>query len=250
MNHIRRMARRIDVFVAPSLTVLRRFRDEFGIPNSKLAHLDYGFDMQRLQGRRRTRESSFVFGYIGTHIPAKGIPVLLDAFAQVGGNVKLRVWGRPNGSTTAALRKHAANLPSGKGERVEWMGGYDPRLIVTKVFNRVDAIVVPSIWFENSPLVIHEAQQARIPVIASNLCGMAEYVRHEVNGLLFEARNPADLAAQMQRFVDDPALARRLGGTGYLWSDTRDVQPIEEHVRRLLSLYKAAIRRRENKEES
>ena len=35
------------------------------------------------------------------------------------------------------------------------------------VFNRVDAIVVPSVWVENSPLVIHEAQQARVPVITA-----------------------------------------------------------------------------------
>lgn len=247
MNHVRRMTSLVDVFVAPSQTVLRRFRDEFGIPKSRLVHLDYGFDQRRLWGRGRTRETSFVFGYIGTHIPAKGIPVLLDAFAQVEGKVKLRIWGRPNGSTTAALRERAASLPSGKGKRVHWMGGYDARYIVTSVLNRVDALVVPSIWLENSPLVIHEAQQARIPVIASNLGGMAEYVQHGVNGLLFEARNPSDLAAQMQRLANAPALARRLGGAGYLWTDSHDVQPIEEHVRELVSIYKSAIHRRKKR---
>ena len=56
-------------------------------------------------------------------------------------------------------------------------------------FDRVDAIVVPSVWVENSPLVIHEAQQARVPVITADAGGMAEYVRHEVNGLLFEHRS-------------------------------------------------------------
>lgn len=247
MSHIRHMTGMIDAFVAPSQTVLRRFRDEFGVPKSRLVHLDYGFDQQRLRGRKRTRESSFVFGYIGTHIPAKGIPVLLDAFAHVKGDVTLRVWGRPNGSTTSALRRRAAALPSGRGKRVYWMGGYDARFIVPSVLNRVDALVVPSIWLENSPLVIHEAQQARIPVIASNLGGMAEYVRHEVNGLLFEARDPADLAVQMQRLADNPALARHLGSAGYLWSDSHDVLPIEEHVRELVSLYKVVIRRRKNR---
>ncbi len=49
---------------------------------------------------------------------------------------------------------------------------------------------------------------------------MAEYVHHEVNGLLFAHRDPAALAAQMQRLADDPALARRLGARGYV--DSRD----------------------------
>jgi hypothetical protein len=58
---------------------------------------------------------------------------------------------------------------------------------------------VPSVWVENSPLVIHEAQQARVPVITADAGGMAEYVHHEVNGLLFAHRDPAALAEQMQR---------------------------------------------------
>ncbi len=57
--------------------------------------------------------------------------------------------------------------------------------IVRDVFDHVDAIVVPSVWVENSPLVIHEAQQARVPVITADVGGMAEYVEHEENGLLF-----------------------------------------------------------------
>ncbi len=48
-----------------------------------------------------------------------------------------------------------------------------------EVFNKIDAIVVPSIWLENSPLVIHEALQAGVLVITADVGGMAEYVHHE-----------------------------------------------------------------------
>ena len=71
------------------------------------------------------------------------------------------------------------------------MGEYRNPEIVPEVFNRCDAIVVPSIWAENSPLVIHEALQARMPVITADYGGMAEYVHHERNGLLFRHRDPA-----------------------------------------------------------
>ena len=220
MRHLREMTERVDLFVAPARTLLDRYRDELGVPARKLVHLDYGFDLARLRGRARTRGEPFVFGYIGTHIPAKGIHDLICAFGAVAGESLLRIWGRPRGQSTEALRALARSLPGGKAERVEWLHEYRNADIVREVFNRVDAIVVPSVWVENSPLVIHEAQQARVPVITADAGGMAEYVHHEVNGLSFRHRSWRALAEQMQRFADDPALARRLGNRGYAYSES------------------------------
>ena len=56
--------------------------------------------------------------------------------------------------------------------------------------------------------------------------GMGEYVHHEVNGLLFEHRNPADLARKMQRLVDNPDLAIRLGKRGYRFDASGDIPSI------------------------
>ena len=81
-------------------------------------------------------------------------------------------------------------------------------------------------------------------MITANAGGMAEYVRHEVNGLLFEHRSEDALAAQMQRLADDPALATRLGARGYLFSDTGDIPDIASHVRDVEELYGQVIRRR------
>ena len=129
---------------------------------------------------------------------------------------------------------------------MEWLPEYLNQGIVEEVFNRVDAIVVPSIWVENSPLVIHEAQQARVPVITADAGGMAEYVRHEVNGLLFEHRSYRSLAGQMQRFVDDPELARRLGQRGYAFRDDGDVAGISDHAREVERLYRLVLERRDS----
>src|SRR5262249_7557179 len=141
------------------------------------------------------------------------------------------------GQETTALQVIAAELPGDAPSRVEWLPEYRNQRIVADVFDRVDAIVVPSVWVENSPLVIHEAQQARVPVITADIGGMREYVRHEENGLLFAHRDPADLARQMQRFVDDPEMARRMGARGYLYADSGDVPGIEEHVAAVEAIY-------------
>lgn len=238
MRHVREMAGMVDLFVAPSRYLLARYRDEFGIPADKLVFLDYGFDLTRLSGRERAPEPGFILGYIGTHIPAKGIHHLLEAFAQVTGEPKLRIWGRPRDPYTSSLRQIAAALPNGAGQRVEWMGEYRNEQVVPDVFNRVDAIVVPSIWVENSPLVIHEAQQAGVPVITADAGGMAEYVHHEVNGLLFKHRNRESLAVQMQRLVDDPPLGRKLGARGYLFTDSHHVISMCDHALAMESVYR------------
>jgi glycosyltransferase involved in cell wall biosynthesis len=175
MSHVRAVCDKVDRFIAPSRYLYSRFRDDFGLPESKLHCLDYGFSRERVMGRNRIPGEPFTFGYIGTHIPAKGISVLLTAFGKLEGDSRLRIWGRPKGQATKALLELTRSLPGDAPSRVEWLPEYANQDITHKVFNRVDAIVVPSIWLENSPLVIHEAQQARIPVITADVGGMAEH---------------------------------------------------------------------------
>lgn len=243
MRHVRQMSELVDLFIAPAKYLNDRYRDAFGLPESKLVYLDYGFARERMHERQRAPGEPFTFGYIGTHIPAKGIHDLIRAFGRLDGDARLRIWGRPRGQDTDALKGIAATLPRGVAQRVEWLTEYKNKEIVADVFNHCDAIVVPSVWVENSPLVIHEAQQARVPVITANVGGMAEYVRHEVNGLLFEYRSVAALAEQMQRLVSEQGLAAHLGSRGYLFSDTGDIPDIGTHVREVEEIYAQVMRR-------
>jgi MoaA/NifB/PqqE/SkfB family radical SAM enzyme len=92
--------------------------------------------------------------------------------------------------------------------------------------------------------VIHEAQQVRLPVVTANAGGMAEFVRHEENGLLFEHRDPAAMARMMQRLVDDPGLAVALGARGYLHTETGDVLSMGDHATVVEHIYEEAIEQR------
>jgi glycosyltransferase involved in cell wall biosynthesis len=238
MEHAKRITKMVDIFIAPAKYLYNRFNKDFGIPENKLVYLDYGFDLSRFSQRNRECENSFVFGYIGTHIPAKGIHILIQAFGKLKSDAKLRIWGRPRGQDTEALK----NMSLVYGNKIEWIPEYKNQDIVKDVFNRCDAIVVPSIWAENSPLVIHEAQQVRIPVITAKAGGMAEYVHHEENGLLFAHRSADSLAKQMQRFADNPEMAKKLGNRGYLFSENGDIPSIEKHVCDIEEIYKQLLR--------
>jgi glycosyltransferase involved in cell wall biosynthesis/MoaA/NifB/PqqE/SkfB family radical SAM enzyme len=244
MAHMREMTELVDLFIAPARYLLDRFRRDFGLPARKVTYLDYGFELGRLRGRRRDESQPFTFGYIGTHVAAKGIHQLLAAFGALSGESRLRIWGRHRGQETEALRAIARGLPGGAAQRVEWLPEYRNQDVVRDVFDHVDAIVVPSVWVENSPLVIHEALQARVPVITADVGGMAEYVRHEQNGLLFRHRDAVSLSAQMQRLACDRQLATRLGQRGYVQSDSGDIPDIGTHVAEMERIYEGVLRNR------
>lgn len=235
---MRDVCEKAHLLVAPARYLESRFCAEFHIPPEKITYLDYGFNRRYLKNRQRTPGEPFTFGYIGTHIPAKGISHLIQAFAQIPDSIptQLRLWGRQT-SLTPLLQQQVEALPVATAHRISWMGEYTNSHIVGDVFNHVDAIVVPSIWPENSPLVIHEAQELRVPVITANMGGMSEYVRHEVNGLLFHPRDVADLAAQMTRLAQNPARAKQLGNRGYLFSTNGRIPDIQEHASVLENIY-------------
>ncbi len=227
----------IDHFVAPSKYLKEKFCNSYKKEiNKKISFLDYGFNLTYLMDRRRNSEKEFVFGYIGTHTPQKGIQFLLQAFdlLKTKKNIKLRIWGYSKEDTPALeLIQHTLKQKN----NVEWKEGYKNEDIIDKVFNNIDVLIVPSIWEENSPLVIHEAQQARIPVITADIGGMKEYVKHMFNGLLFKFRDTADLSQKMQMLVDDPTLAINLGEKGYLYSVNGNIPDIRTHAKKIEKLY-------------
>jgi glycosyltransferase involved in cell wall biosynthesis len=69
--------------------------------------------------------------------------------------------------------------------------------------------------FEAGGRVIFEAMACRKPVVATRTNGPSDYVQDGVTGLLCEIRNPRDLAEKLERIVEDPGLARRMGKAGY-----------------------------------
>jgi glycosyltransferase involved in cell wall biosynthesis len=124
---------------------------------------------------------------------------------------------------------------------IEFCGGYVNENLAEVVFSQIDAIVVPSIWGENSPLVIHEAQACHIPVITADYGGMSEYVQHQVNGLLFEHRNVSSLSRQMEWALGHSDTMISLGKKGYLYSEDGQVPNIQQHCLQLENIYQNII---------
>jgi len=229
IEHIQRnVVEYVDLFVSPSKFLLNKMVG-FGIPKEKMYYLDYGFNYEFFRNYKKKSSNKIRFGYIGRIIPTKGVHLIIDAFNKIkDNNVELRIYG--SSSTLDYLKKRTKN------KNIIFKGAYK-NWEISNVLSEVDVLIVPSIWFENSPLVIHEAALAKIPVITTNLGGMAEYVKNGVNGLTFERNNVEDLLDKIKQFIKKPELIKKLG------NNSIEVQSAREHTKRMLTLYDKLLNR-------
>lgn len=217
---------KVDLFIAPS-KFLRNMYIDYGIPNDKIIYMDYGFDKTLINGVEKVLFKKVRFGFLGRIIPVKGVSLVIDAFNKVDHTkAELNIYGRLP-SPLIYLKGRCFN------SAINFKGGYNYKNI-SKILSNIDVLVVPSIWYENSPLVIHEAFLAKIPVITSNLGGMAELVAHKKNGLFFEPGNIEDLIDKMNIFIKNPELIEKYSQETYVRSIQEDVMEIEKLYFKLL----------------
>ncbi len=237
MNECKEISKLVDIFIAPSKYLRNRFIHDFQIPEHKIVFLDYGFPNLKTENLTDNKSDSYTFGYIGTHITSKGVHQLIEAFSMLKQKAKLKIWGRHNSLTTNVLREMAEKTQN----EIEFCGEYENQNIVNQVFSCVNCIVVPSIWAENSPLVIHEAQQCKIPVITANYGGMAEYVIDNVNGLTYEFQNVNDLCNKLAFAIENQDYMKSLGKRGYFYSENGQVIDIKIHISELVNIYETTL---------
>jgi glycosyltransferase involved in cell wall biosynthesis len=225
----------VDLFVAPSRALADEYR-RLGLPDGRLRVSDYGFPpLPGLPGppRRRGAAEPLRIGFAGTLVWHKGAHVLLAAAKLLPpGGWELVLFGDTTTfpDYSARLRRDAEGLP------VRFAGPFDHSL-AGGAFAEVDVLVVPSLWPENSPLVIHEAFQAGVPVVGSRLGGTAELVEDGRSGLLYEATSPAALAAALGRLLAEPELQTRLA------AGVPQVKPISQDAAEWSAVYASLVRR-------
>ncbi len=244
----------VDLFVAPSQFLMERYVD-WGIPRDRIVFEEYGRLSMPKTDRPEVQRSRTRFGFFGQISPYKGVDVLLEAMKIIAERQRLEAESRLDFSTPAPerprphLRVHGANLDLQEHafqtrikslleqtrENVVHIGRYDHRQLPSLMAD-IDWVIVPSIWWENSPLVIQEAFGYGRPVICSNIGGMAEKVRDGVDGLHFRVADPMSLADTIERACSTPDLWSTLtAGIRPPYPMPDHVEIMENHYNRLLS---------------
>jgi glycosyltransferase involved in cell wall biosynthesis len=173
------------------------------------------------------------FVALGQLSERKGTLVLLEAIRLLPKRVRAQMQIEIHGSARyerADFLDDCAKLMRGLEDTVRMFGTYRPGE-VSDIISRHGWVVTPSIWWENSPLVIQEAFACGRPVICSNIGGMAEKVQAGVSGLHFRVGSPGDLAAVMERAATEPGLFEQL------CAGVRQPPSVAQTIDRLLEVY-------------
>ena len=229
-GHIREKMAHVDHIIVYT-RLMRDLLLANGIGEGKIGISHYGIDTSNIlkAPRNRSLPPLLRVGFIGTLAPHKGCDILIRAFESLppGLDATLTVYG--NLQRFRSFVEELRGLAGGD-ERITFAGPFQ-REKVGRVLSEIDVLVVPSRWYENAPGVVFEAFAAGAPVVATDLGGISEFVKHEVNGLLFERENAEDLARQLRRLGEEPGLIERLrGGIG-------PVKTVEENADELEKLY-------------
>ena len=192
----------VDAVLSHSRFLIEMF-NQSGVDARGFVHCPNGFDYAKVKSNKRgcDRRETINFGFIGTLLPHKGVEVLVDAFKRVpSDNVRLKIYGG-----CFQEREYYSRLlaKAEEDKRIEFCGDYDLNNIA-RVLEEINVVVVPSLWYENAPLVISTAQAFGIPVIATKLGGMKEMVLDGINGFTFKLGDAADLADKIHLIAANP----------------------------------------------
>lgn len=175
-----------------------------GIPEHKInvikQALPYNIHPYNIKPFKATRPVSLIF--IGRIDPIKGIHLLIEAIISLPEDkIALHLYGAVNDEQYFINLKNQTN---GK-KNIVWKGV----LAQTEVVNTIreyDALILPSVVAEMSPLVIQEAFAAGVPVIGADVAGIAEQIKHNYNGLLFKFNSIMSLKNILNTILENPAI--------------------------------------------
>lgn len=232
--YMKAISSKVDFFISPSQFLKRKFI-EFGIPEDKIIFLPHGFNLDNFKNSQKISFGKIRFGFIGNSLPAKGVHILIKCFNKIkNDNVELKIYGQAM-SYKAMLGNYLHYIKKmAKNKNIKFMGGFDNRNIA-KIFRAIDVLVVPSIWPENSPLVIQEAFLAKTPVIASRIGGIPELVNDGLNGILVNPGDANDLQGKIQYIIDNPNIIEKFKG------NIPEVKSIEDNAKEIEEIYKKLI---------
>jgi glycosyltransferase involved in cell wall biosynthesis len=237
---MKRFFRLVDQFVSPSQFLIDRYV-AWGLPAERLTMIENGMPIRPGPAAPNPYPSfadGLTVGFFGQISALKGINVLIEAasmlHAQGITNVHIDVHGDHSGQPEPFRKDFEAKLAKAP-PNFNFRGPYENHRI-DALMRSVHAVLVPSVWWENSPLVIQEALLNRRPVICSDIGGMAEKVRDGQDGFHFQASSAHSLANLLRRLAADP---RRL----LALQQTMAVPPtIEQSGAAILDLYDTAVR--------
>jgi glycosyltransferase involved in cell wall biosynthesis len=225
LRSVLRQARQI---IAPTHFVAEMYRQQFSLPPDRLSIIAHGIAVPDVMPARQPDDQHRLkLVFIGGIAPHKGVQVLIDAVNQLPvEKIQLAIYG-----DLTAFPAYAADLQHQARQAGITFGGKIPHAQIWEVLRNSDMLIVPSLAYESSSLIMQEAFAMQTPVVASDLGALRETALRG-GGQVFPAGDATALAALLQNFIDEPAQLDRLR------ANLKAPCSIETHVDEIEALYR------------
>lgn len=177
-----------------------------GLTAAPIHKINFGVDLDRRPKSIRPSSAPIRFGFIGQIAPHKGTALLVEAFCRLPLNQsELHIYGSEtqHPSYTQTMKKRCIDFP------VFFQGTFSPEKM-RAVLDEIDFLVIPSTWYENSPLVLLSALASHTPVIVSDVEGLTEFLEPGINGYTFSRGSIDDLERVMRQVIETQESSRKL----------------------------------------
>lgn len=185
-------AEMVDVYIALTNFAREKFI-EGGLPAEKIVAKPNFLYPDPGMGEGREGYALFV----GRLSIEKGVDTLLKAWTKIGKKMPLKIVGE--GPLESKAAESAERVPG-----VEWLKAQSREQTLTLMRN-ARALILPSVCYENFPMVVAEAYAVGLPVITSNIGSLSTLIDPSRTGLYFRPGDPEDLAAQIERALMHPS---------------------------------------------
>lgn len=185
--------------------------------------------------------NGFIFTYVGSLIPGKGLEPLLEAFWSLAPLHEAKLYLVGNGRLRQNLEERAQGL--GIADRIVFAGAR-PHEEIPLWLNAADCLIHPS-FSEGCPNVVLEASACKCPIIATRVGGIPEIITHKDNGILVEPRDSTRLAEAMSLIVSDSAMRESLAERGF--KRVQGLYAWSRNVETMAGIYSAVVTQRSNR---
>ncbi|MDP3964638.1 MAG: glycosyltransferase [bacterium] len=213
----------VDVFISPSKFLMDKLR-EWEAPVIEMIHMK-NFFQANPSSPAINGEYLLFYGRLSEE---KGIDLLLDAVK--GLDIPVKIAGSGPDETVLREKARRENISN-----VEFLGFVEGENLQRLIVNS-GAVIVPSQWYENCPLVILEAFAYGKPVLGTRVGGIPELIEDGKTGMLFDLGDVAGMREAIQSVMSDKVLRQRMGEASR--NEAQKYLP-EKYYSKLVSLYES-----------
>lgn len=218
---------KIDVATAPSQFVIDKLKDAGFLKGVETIKLPLGIELNDESIKIKKSYAVIDILYVGGLTMSKGVHILINAFKELESeNIRLHIVGK--GVDGAEFKKMA-----GSDQRIVIHGFVSDEELM-RLYQKANITIVPSIWYDNSPMVIYESLMNRTPVIGSRIGGIPELIRSGYNGFLFEAGNTKELKVVLDNLIGNSSELKRLEDGAF---ESVKKYTIDEYIKNLEGIY-------------